>query len=204
MFFSQGICWEPFLPKSKARRPILPTQLSALDIDIGLENVWADLHVFCISANVAFQTDQKINPEIFQDILISIEYRLLLLDLGKDGFLETLRLGILAFSTTVFLQTQGIKARFNNLSRQLQVSISRLEIFDDSLDEAWLWILFVTAVSTVTNEDDYWLMPLLKAALLKTGKVTWEEVQDMLKSFMWIDVLHDKDGKRVFDQVVLQ
>lgn len=120
----------------------------------------------------------------------------------RDIFLDTLHLAILAFSTTVFLQGEGVRVRYHNLSRRLHASISRLGTFDKA-PQIWHWILFVTAISAVTDEDDYWLMPLIKTALRKTGLTTWKSVRDVLKSFIWIDPLHDSEGKKVFDKVSL-
>ncbi|TVY25378.1 hypothetical protein LHYA1_G003709 [Lachnellula hyalina] len=201
LFFSVDISWQPYLPPTKPNQLALAIQTPYLNNDIRLAAVWTDLRQFCISANVAFQTDQKIHPEVYQEILISIEYRLMHL-ICKDRSLETLHLAILAFSTTVFLQTEGVRVRYHDLSRQLHDSVLRLGASNQT-PELWLWILFIAAISAVTDEDDQWLMPLLRAAFRRTGTTTWEPVRDILKSIMWIDALHDKDGKRVFDLVLL-
>jgi len=201
LFFSVDISWQPYLPPTKPNQLALAIQIPYLNNDIRLAAVWTDLRQFCISANVAFQTDQKIHPEVYQEILISIEYRLMHL-ICKDRSLETLHLAILAFSTTVFLQAEGVRVRYHDLSRQLHDSVLRLGASNQA-PELWLWILFIAAISAVTDEDDQWLMPLLRAAFRRTGTTTWEPIRDILKSIMWIDALHDKDGKRVFDLVLL-
>lgn len=198
LFFSKSISWQPYLPLPKLNHSALAIQIPCLKKDIRLAAVWTDLRQFCTSANVALQTDQKIHPEVYQEILISIEYRLVHLETCNDLSLEILHLAILAFSTTVYLQGEGVRVRYHNLSRQLHNSILHLGASNQTPD-LWLWILFVAAISAVPHEDDQWLMPLLRAALQRIGTTTWEPVRDILKSIMWIDALHDKDGKRVFD-----
>ncbi|CZR52828.1 uncharacterized protein PAC_02705 [Phialocephala subalpina] len=196
-FFSKNIAWEPFLPTKEDH--IVPLT----DMDTRLANIWGDLRTFCRSANIAFQTGQKVDPELFQETLISIEYRLIHLDPNEDFLQETLRLATLAFSTTVFLQTVGVKARYDSLSRQSRSSI-HLESFEQAPHDLCIWILFVAAVFAVTGEDDYWVIPLLQERLRRVEVETWNTVRGILKKFLWIDALHDAEGERIFDRVCRQ
>ncbi|KAF8849032.1 hypothetical protein BDZ45DRAFT_773889 [Acephala macrosclerotiorum] len=196
-FFSSNIAWEPFLPTADDHIVPLP------DMDLKLANSWCDLRTFCRSANIAFQTGQKVNPELFQETLISIEYRLIHLDLEKDILQETLRLATLAFSTTVFLQMAGVKVRYGSLSRQLKSSIHHKSL-EQAPDDLCIWIFFVASISAVTDEDDFWVIPLLKRRLQIADVESWNAVRGILKKFTWIDALHDADGKRVFDRVCRQ
>lgn len=177
-------------------------QLLVLDIDPRLANIWSDLDLFCTSANLAFHTSQKMKPEMFQNMLISIGYRLTLLELRAGDLNELFRLGLLAFSTTVFLQTQAIKMRFGHLSRQFRDALLKTDWADGSVTALRLWLLFVAGLSAATRDDDHWLLPLLFAALHDAQFTSWESVRAVLKGFLWVDALHDVEGEKIFHQVV--
>lgn len=57
------------------------------------------------------------------------------------------------------------------------------------------------AISVFDAVDDLWLKPLLAAHISLCKIDSWSEMQDLLKSFMWISMIHDKAGKVVFDKV---
>jgi len=113
---------------------------------------------------------------------------------------------MLAYTATIFLQAQGIGARLNHLSSELGSCILNLDfnsLGEQEIDlELKIWILFVTAISGSTDEDDVWLLPLLKQMLARAGmKDEWGKVRGVLKALLWIDALHDKDGKRIFEKI---
>jgi Fungal specific transcription factor domain len=178
-------------------------------------NTGADLRKFCNSANIAFLTGSKIDGEIFQEILISVQYRLMTLkfsdddddDNDKEGKLnEALRLALLTFSNTVFLQLRGMKVRFSILSLQLKDALRSQVAWADlrRLKTVSLWILFIAAIAAVNDEDDVWLMPLINELLSETGSfISWHMVRSILKDFIWIDQLHDEDGKAVYSRAFL-
>lgn len=47
------------------------------------------------------------------------------------------------------------------------------------------------------DANDYWLMPLIAELLSRVS--TWDELRRTLKQFLWIDLIHDKDGRALFD-----
>ena len=195
LFFSEGgVSTEPFLPRPEH----VPSFFASHPIDARLETVSADLAQFCASANIAFRSNLKMDPALFQEILISIQYRLLVVDFDTQGFNEALRVGLLAFSTNVFLQTPELKIRFSALSRDIRSAVSGLDWEDEGSSGTRLWILFMTAITAVTDHDDGWLVPQLRDAIRETGCGSWEDCLMILKKFLWIGVLMDDPGMRVF------
>jgi hypothetical protein len=206
LFFSENLDWKPFLPKGPEYSAVPTSLVAILHQDKRIEHIGSDLASFSRSANLAFQTDHKINPQLFHEILISAMYRLLLLapkrnhkPSGND-WLEAIRLSMVGFSATILLQGHGIKMRFANLSEQLREAIETLDLGDQTLYEVHVWMLFVAGLSAVTDEDDGWLAPLLARQLL--GKCTWDGTRRLLKRFLWIDAIHDKDGRALFDRTL--
>jgi hypothetical protein len=69
--------------------------------------------------------------------------------------------------------------------------------------EVRVWILAMAAIVAVTDEDDFWILPLLGEELKDRKEFrTWNKLRGVLKRFLWIDVLHDKEGKRVLGKVL--
>ena len=148
------------------------------------------------------------NPNLFQEALISAMYRLLFLSAPKsDGkpkqtaYVKALHLAMTAFSATVLLQAQGTEARFEELSLQLREAIYSLNVDTQAPNEAHVWILVIAGISAITSEDDHWLLPLLRQMLPSVEVSTWAEMRVLLKKFLWIDTIHDKGGRNLFNQV---
>ena len=201
MFFSDGISWEPYIAKfPNTSHKSLPKHFASLDIKP--HYIWADLREFTRSANLAFQTGQKIDCILFQEILVSIQYRLLLLDTSAGSLDEVVHLGMLAFATNVFLQMQGLALRFDMLSVRLRGCIFGLglqDLEDDDMVEFKVWMLFVVRVSIVSESKDSWIENEMRKTLKASSLTSWEAVRERLKAYLWIDVLHDKGGKEIFE-----
>lgn len=92
--------------------------------DQRLVNVWLDLQEFSRSANLAFQTGRKMRCELFQEALISAQYRLLALGAEKhynSPLVERVaEMGMLAFSTVTFLQMQGMPMYMEDFATKLR------------------------------------------------------------------------------------
>lgn len=202
LFFSDDIIWESYFIESTFHETRLASQLATLNLDKRLAKIDSDLFHFTTSANIACQTGQKINPEIFQEVLISVQYRLMLIDFVGDELNELLRVGLLASSTTIFLQTQGIRIRFDKLSNTFKKLMCKFDCTNENMNGAGLWLLFTAAMLAVTHDDDVWLIPLLQKAVKAITSSSWKEVRARLKLFPWIDAIHDQDGRRVFDRVI--
>jgi hypothetical protein len=65
-----------------------------------LANGWKDLHA-CLS-NLAYQTTCKLSPDTYNEMMISILYRLKHLSFEDGPLQEAIRAGSLTFSSTIF------------------------------------------------------------------------------------------------------
>ena len=194
MFFSEGISWEPYIAKLRnISCTTVPVHLAALDPK--LSNVWADLRDFSRSANLAFQTGQKMDCIQFQEILISIQYRLQLLNICAPSLDRAVHVGMLAYSTNVFLQLQGLAG----LSAKLRDSILGLQDTSHlATAEFKLWLLFIARMSIVVAYEDSWIHFEMSKALQILGLSSWTAVREKLKQYLWIDKLHDKGAEVAF------
>ena len=203
MFFSHDISWDPFIAKGQNNlQDLLPNHFAGLDKK--LSNIWADLREFTKSANLAFQTGKKMDCVLFQEILISIQYRLLYISNNSSHLDTIIHVGMLAFATNVFLQMQGFAMRFEKLSARLQhVTIGLQSFRDGSVLEFTLWLLHFARVTNVSVKNrDPWLEFEMSKALEALNLTSWESTRDTLKKYLWIDVLHDKGGKKAFEDAI--
>lgn len=58
-----------------------------------------------------------------------------------------------------------------------------------------LWLLMAGAVSVFNASNDGWLKPLLLGNIGLCEIDSWSRMQNLLMSFMWIGLVHDKPGK---------
>ncbi|KAK3372243.1 hypothetical protein B0H63DRAFT_563697 [Podospora didyma] len=178
-------------------------QLSVLEIDPRLCEIWCDLRMFCGCANWGYYTPEKVEPDWFQEILYSVEYRLMHPSFPPtEPFNETMRLGLLAVSTTVFLQTATIKVRFEALTTGLRDSLLRMDWSGHGQKALRPWLLFAAGFAAASDVDDYWLMPLLRDALQQAGLDSWEAARAFLKNFIWVDIVHDVEGMMIWEKAV--
>jgi len=205
LFSATDVKWDRILAEADDDRWALPREIRALRKDAKVTNLWADFKCFTALANLAFQSDRKLKPEMFQDMLTSVMYRTMLLDLSSQSTPRLLHMGMLAFGATVFLQAHGVKARFENMSRRLREAICATDVDNgqDALHEIKLWSLFVMKLSAVTNEDDDWIVPRLRAQIRKNGAGSWKEVRSALKKSLWIDAIHDEDGEALYFRAIV-
>lgn len=174
--------------------------------DKELVQAWETLSTFCSVINYAVQTGQCISTEIFLDTMVSVMYRLLnmrsLLPGSRD---ETFRLGLLAFSSSVFLQWKHLGVAYAHLTSSLRVFLVAACRQTPSSPSVYippqlrLWLLMVGAVSVFEYTSNDWLKPLMIADFRLCEIDSWCKLRDLLKSFMWIDLVHDKGGKSIFD-----
>lgn len=201
LFFTEAdINWGCILAAVDDERWVLPPQLSTLSLDLKLACLWADLKCFSGLANLAFQTGHKLRPEIYQDMLTGVMYRATLLDIGSQTLPRTLHLSMLAFGASVFLQADGMKARLEHFSTQLHevVCAPDVDAEQDATSELMLWSLFIIGSSAFGEEDDAWILPDLRDQIRKNGIDSWGQLRLVLKKYLWIDALHDGDGKVLY------
>ncbi|CZR59936.1 uncharacterized protein PAC_09831 [Phialocephala subalpina] len=193
------ISWEPYIAKKQdTSRDSLPKHFKGSDTKLG--NILADHQEFTRDANLAFQTRRKMDYTLCQEILISILYRLLLLNVTPGSLDEAIYVGMLAFSTNIFLQMRSFPMQFGKLSSQLRDTIHRLHCLEDnSILELKIWLLFVARIVIVAGDGDSWIAPEMRKTLKALDLPSWKLVRDRLKKYLWISMLHDASGKKAFE-----
>jgi hypothetical protein len=204
IFFQDGLSWDPYIATRgliRRRRLVVVDQVSKFiqTLDERVANVMKDLHEFSLIANVAYQTERKIDPSTFNEIMVSIMYRLLHLTFEIEPVNEVIRVGMITFATTIFLQWNISSQRYEymvNLFRGALLKARASAI--DLPPPIQLWLLFTWGLFTGTKFDGDWYTSWLCEVIELVQVRTWDEARKVLKSVVWIDFLHDPHGKRIF------
>lgn len=207
--YGTTISWDPFLePALRASTSLAymrssPPAVSNLvdSWDPKLRNVFHDARDFSCVVNRLIPSRAKLPPELFQEIMLSIQYRLLLLDYSTSAgetarpVEEAVRLGLLAFESTVFLQIPGVKIRSDVFARQLRGAVEGVDAISPVLADVKVWLLLVGSISVFEGGEEW----LVEAVRELTGDQTWAEVRRRVKDIMWIDTIHDDPGRVAFE-----
>ncbi|KAE9570553.1 hypothetical protein CGMCC3_g13368 [Colletotrichum fructicola] len=212
VYFSDNLSYEPAFASILGPSPggVTPSQgpspmrnfVESLDLRLGY--IFQDLQDFSSMVKILFRT-QKIDPIKFQQLMTSIQYRLLYLELDDGTMAESLRLAMLGFIATLYLHILGARLRFVWLSNRLRetlqaVDLSRAQTPSSRLLLAWILVIGSTAV--FDDNDDVWLLPKL-SSLRNSLAQTWPKAKGNLAKVMWIDNIHDAKGVKVFEKLVL-
>ncbi|KAF3937522.1 hypothetical protein ABW19_dt0208379 [Dactylella cylindrospora] len=151
----------------------------------------------------------KIDAFSFQEILISIFYRLLhCYPLGErmpaNDAEEACYLALLASLSTMFVRFEHSKISYQLLTDKLRVAILGLAGSTSTDASTLLWLLFVGRVSVFSLSDDTWLLPQIKKCLFALNVNSWQETRAQLTKFPWIRYFHDKSGYEVWNSLDLQ
>lgn len=170
--------------------------------DIRLVNIWLDLKDFTNSINMAQQTCQKLASKQFQEILISLQYRLQCLAYGHHDIQEIIRHVMLACATTLFMKATDLPAQCRPLAMQLRQDLGYLEAQDDkNLLKLQVWSICISRASVLSTEGELpWLNNWLRKACRMLEVSSWEEARRILKHFIWVDLIHGPIGQPFFEE----
>ncbi|KNG82944.1 hypothetical protein ANOM_009464 [Aspergillus nomiae NRRL 13137] len=174
------------------------------NIDDDLARTWSIMKRFCVLVNEAISAQQRLSMDFFMETMTSVMYRLLHIKFETGSIAEAIRLGLLAFSSHVFLQWQDIRRQYIQFSTTFKESLMSLKDLDGVSSHIVLWLLIVGGISVFSTADDAWLKPWLRANSQLCKVNSWPAMRDVLESFMWIGVIHDKSGKDLFESALLQ
>lgn len=172
------------------------------ELDDDLAKAWSIVKQFSTRINFARKTRSKLLKELLLDTMASVMYRLLHMAYRHSSLDQCIRLGLLAYSSSVFLQWRDTKMSYHYFSSSYRDCLTTSHFSDALHIHLQLWLLMTGAVSVFKEHDDQWLKPQLFSIINSCGLDSWDQARDILHSFMWIDLLHDHLGKKFFDSVV--
>ncbi|KAJ9620307.1 uncharacterized protein PV06_00641 [Exophiala oligosperma] len=180
------------------------------NLDPKLRNCWKDVHAFSCLSNLAYQTDRKMSPEMYNEMMIAILYRLTHLSFNEEKDLpnEVIRVALLVFCTTLFLIRCYLDHPYERLIELYKVTLVRLcqcrsegEHLPPKPVMFWLVMLYhvVPEQETTSSSSSGTALYFDKEYYSQAEVDTWEEALTLLKSIMWIDFVHGNRGREIFE-----
>lgn len=180
-------------------------------LDPRLRNLWKDLHSFSCLSNLAFQTSHKMAPEIYNEAMISILYRLLIFTHQQDrheySIACAVRTSLLVYASTIFMQRDIAHQPNMRIVNDLYDALRSLHPASSTGFSAppiiILWMILVWhAALRHTDAPDEWLRKWLDDVVSELGIQSWAEARDILRSIMWVGFVHDSVGHRLVGESV--
>ncbi|CAI6095090.1 unnamed protein product [Clonostachys chloroleuca] len=210
VFFHDSVSWAPYLLSNCRRSGESDAVQTSLTLWIGrldyrLRTVWDDLAEFCAMSNSASRRNQKLPRNTFSEILLSLVYRLLNLSFDLDSAEETIRLGMLAYTSMMFLQWHNHIVEFYHLRCMLGVTLKNLDNENSGASVPIKLWLFFTWHMLQPPECEYRQLDLWFEILLRAGGLSaWCEVRQFLRSTAWIDHINEVGGENVYNHTMMR
>ncbi|KAF3923873.1 hypothetical protein ABW21_db0208221 [Orbilia brochopaga] len=182
------------------------TTTAAQIYSIDLQCIFRD--ILCASRYLNdTQGGPKIRPLDFQEILISVCYRLLhahpLMDERPANFAEdACHLALLALMTRMLIRPDGYRARmsYTLVANLLGCAIGALGNGEQD-DEFMLWLLFAGGISVLDPRRETWLAVRLAKCTVALGVDSWAAAREILMRFPWVQHFHDKPGEELWNSL---
>ncbi|KUJ11890.1 uncharacterized protein LY89DRAFT_722304 [Mollisia scopiformis] len=211
LLFREGPSWDCFIADcglikcSHEPHDAIILAFAQTTLDERLHNVLRDVHAFSCISNVAYQTTRKLSPETYNEMTISILYRLTHLFFESDLLQEAIRLGLLVFSSTIFLQRHIIEQPYENLLNLYGDALLGLFAHGSSTDALPVpVILWLTILSDMVAGKEIPSTDRLHTVIGRASIESWSQASEVLRSIAWVDFIHEKRGKEVFEASVSQ
>ncbi len=171
-------------------------------IDDELCNAWKTMQGFCALINLATQTGRLLCEDTALETMTSVMYRLLNLQFDPTSVDEAIRFGLLAFCHLIFSQPKDLDLCPPHFHNSYKYFVSRLKTMYGLPSSMMLWLLFIGGISGSISIDDTWVHDTWRRHIEVCQIKSWDEMRGILRSFMWISILHDKPGEAIFKSVV--
>lgn len=145
--------------------------------------------------SIAGKTGYKLHRHTFSEITTSILYRLLHLSFQDSSLDESIRLGMVIFSSVVFLRDDICSG---TVFDTLGTILLKMESIDLNVPPPMLfWMLMMWKFGNST--DKYQLSDGFIKIAKQLDVSSWSQARVALKGVMWIDVVHGQIGEVIFN-----
>ena len=173
------------------------------DIDQDLAEIWLATSRFCGLVNRARKSKRRFPEATLLQVITSVMYRLLHLCFSALSLNEAIRLALLAFCSQTFLQLPNLKTDDTFLRNAFWECLVNISTSWDESPRFLLWLQMIGAVSVSGAADHVSLGPLLRTSFQKCGVSSWSGLLNVMNSMVWIGLVFDKPGERVYNSVMV-
>lgn len=178
-------------------------ELIESNINLDLAQAWSFLKRFSLTINTASEHKRQFSKEFLLGAMASVTYRLLHMNKFElTSVNEVVRLGLLAFSSHIFLDWQGMRLKHTYFPHAFRKCLLECGLSGTLQPQVLLWLLIIGSMSVFSTSDNVWLAPRIQATIKLCEAHSWHELRKQLKRFPWIDILHDKLGRAIFETAI--
>ncbi|KAK6344639.1 hypothetical protein TWF718_006597 [Orbilia javanica] len=180
------------------------TTTNARIYDTSIQSIFRDILCASKFINTSKTTNQKIEPTMFQEILISAGYRLFHmhpLDMPRtvSGADNICHLALLAMIATMLIRKGHSRLSYPFLAGLFHEALVETAGEQEIEDGLLLWVLFMAGISVFNVKDDNWLSLKLRSCISDMKLDSWEGTKIILGNYPWIDYFHDDPGLELWD-----
>lgn len=149
-----------------------------------------------------FNNGAKIDLETFQEMILSLGYRLLQFHPPEEGgswqLQASYHIGLTIFNMMVFLHAGRRQIlEYERIDRQLKKILDT--DLEDNNPELALWISILGGVWASDGYDEHWLPPRIRLMAARLDIRSWDEACAVIGHFPWVHALHDAPGHALWD-----
>ncbi|KAK6340066.1 hypothetical protein TWF730_001839 [Orbilia blumenaviensis] len=180
------------------------TATNAHIYNIDIQSIFRDISCASTYMNSMRGTNQRLEPLMFQEILIAMGYRLMRV-CPLDGARnlspadDACQLALLAMVSTMLLRKGISKLTYPSLAGLFRDSIAKIAD-DPTADNGFLlWLLFLAGVSIFDVKDDAWLLLRIQNIITSMGLRSLDDTKTVLENYPWITYFHDEPALELWD-----
>ncbi len=176
-------------------------------LDRKLSNVLKDLHAFCCISNLAYQTTRKLSPDTYNEVMISVLYRLTHLSFETDALQRVVRTGLLVFSSMMFMQRYVMDKPYDHLLCLFTSALWRLwnSTYTKVPTPIALWLTVLSHIVAQKNlPPTDWRCIWLDRSISYAGIESWPQARELLRSVVWVDFIHNRPGQNAFELAMVR
>jgi hypothetical protein len=170
-------------------------------LDFTLSNQWILMKRFCLLMSLAASTHCKLPEQNLVENMAAIPYPLLHEQYETGTLAEAIRLGMLAFSSHIFLQWHNIKPPYTYFSTKYRECYDCMTLSAVSPPDFTFWYMIIGYIAVFEMSDNDWLISALRLHIKNESIKSWSQARDILNGFFWIFPLHEHLGKALFDSI---
>ncbi|KAI7775606.1 hypothetical protein LA080_006521 [Diaporthe eres] len=169
-------------------------------LDRRLYKIFKDVQDLSQLLNSSYETGHKIQQLALEELLTSVQSRLLKLRFhnSANSISELLRLALTAYLTTVFWSFPDLKFDYPHLAAQLRRTCLSFSPTTITEKRHFVWALTVGAISLYHGHDQAWLRQRLYPLIPEYLGSNWLQARETLSQVMWIGSIHDCPAIEVF------
>ncbi|KAG4429356.1 hypothetical protein IFR05_015155, partial [Cadophora sp. M221] len=116
---------------------------------------------------------------------------------------EVLRIGALLYISETPKEFPNAAVGPVKLVRRLRELVMQVQMWNEREAGLVLWLLFIGGIAARKGEDRLWFVVQIEKLVRKLGLERWGDVRGRLEELWWVEGIHEKVCRELWDEVVV-